>query len=483
MRCLFLAPMKAPDHPLPSGDRAMARLFFRLLGRVGYQVELVSKLSTRTKEPSAERWQALEDAAEAELHRILDGAGGGERADRLRLHLPPLLQGAGPDRPAPRRGARRALCGGRGDPRAAPQRGPVRARPRAGGARHRRRRPRAQSDDARPRDGRTLQARGAAHRRPQAVLRPRRLAAGRAACATRARASSRLVTVAMMRPGNKLASHHQLAEALARLGRPFRLDMIGDGPTRDEVHAAFAPLGDQVRFHGMIEDRAVLARFYREADLFVWPGVGEAYGAVYLEAQAHGLPCVAGDNGGVPDVIRDGETGILAPRGDIDAYAGAIRTLADDERCARATPMRPGVSPARSGPSKRRSAPWKRHWTPPAYRGQQHERSADTSEDDAKARHDRGDAPARRRPPRPHGRGRPRFGRGRLARHHRLRRPAGAHRAARRLRTGAIAAACIASAPISAPCSPATARWRTPPIWRAAARHCWRRSRRSARMR
>jgi glycosyltransferase involved in cell wall biosynthesis len=101
------------------------------------------------------------------------------------------------------------------------------------------------------------------------------------------------------------------------------------------VHAAFAPLGDQVRFHGMIEDRTVLARFYREADLFVWPGVGEAYGAVYLEAQAHGLPCVAGDNGGVPDVIRDGETGILAPRSDVDAYAGAIRMLADDEELRR----------------------------------------------------------------------------------------------------------------------------------------------------
>jgi hypothetical protein len=71
MRCLFLAPMKAPDHPLPSGDRAMARLFVRLLGRLGYQVALASKLSTRMSDPAPELWQALEAEAEAELGRIL----------------------------------------------------------------------------------------------------------------------------------------------------------------------------------------------------------------------------------------------------------------------------------------------------------------------------------------------------------------------------------------------------------------------------
>jgi glycosyltransferase involved in cell wall biosynthesis len=330
MRCLFLAPMKAPDHPLPSGDRAMARLFVRLLGRVGYEVELVSKLSTRTKEPSPERWRELEHAADVELQRILEGvpAAPGPIACVFTYHL----YYKAPDLIGPRLATALGVPYVVAEATRAPSRG--------------------QGPFAR---GHELAERAidAADLVLNLTTRDREMverfkpAAQRIADlkpffdpadwplagppAPRREGELRLVNVAMMRPGNKLASHHQLAEALARLGRPFRLDMIGDGPTREEVHAAFAPLGDQVRFHGMIEDRTILARFYREADLFVWPGVGEAYGAVYLEAQAHGLPCVAGDNGGVPDVIRDGETGILAPRGDIDAYAGAIRLLADDD--------------------------------------------------------------------------------------------------------------------------------------------------------
>jgi glycosyltransferase involved in cell wall biosynthesis len=329
MRCLFLAPMKAPDHPLPSGDRAMARLFVRLLGRVGYQVELVSKLSTRTKEPSAERWQELDDAAKAELQRILGGPmEGGPIACVFTYHL----YYKAPDLIGPRLAAALGVPYVVAEATRAPSRGEglfarghelaERAIDAADLVLNLTTRDREMVERYKPARQRI------ADLKPFFDLADWPLAGPPV---PRAAGELRLVNVAMMRPGNKLASHHQLAEALARLGRPFRLDMIGDGPTRDEVHAAFAPLGDQVRFYGMIEDRVVLAGFYRGADLFVWPGVGEAYGAVYLEAQAHGLPCVAGDNGGVPDVIRDGETGILAPRGDIDAYAGAIRMLADDE--------------------------------------------------------------------------------------------------------------------------------------------------------
>lgn len=330
MRCLFLAPMKAPDHPLPSGDRAMARLFVRLLGRVGYEVELVSRFTTRTTDPSPERWQALEQGADAELGRLLDGdlAAGAPIACVFTYHV----YYKAPDLIGPR--LARAL----GVPYVVAE--ATRAPRRAEGkfARGHEMAERA-IDAAKLVLNLTTRDREMLERyRPEgqriADLKPFfDLADWPLAGPPEPRPPGelRLLTVAMMRPGNKLASHHQLADALARLGRPFRLDMIGDGPTREEVHAAFAPLGDKVRFHGMIEDRAALARFYRDADLFVWPGVGEAYGAVYLEAQAHGLPCVAGAHGGVPDVIRNDETGILTPSGDIDAYAGAIRTLADDE--------------------------------------------------------------------------------------------------------------------------------------------------------
>jgi glycosyltransferase involved in cell wall biosynthesis len=67
------------------------------------------------------------------------------------------------------------------------------------------------------------------------------------------------------------------------------------------------------------------------AGLYVWPGCGEAYGLAYLEAQAAGLPVVAQAIAGVPEVVRQGMTGLLTPAGDVAAYAKAIERLLTDE--------------------------------------------------------------------------------------------------------------------------------------------------------
>lgn len=90
---------------------------------------------------------------------------------------------------------------------------------------------------------------------------------------------------------------------------------------------------------------------YASADLFVWPAEREAYGVAILEAQSTGLPVVAGDVGGVGDIVRHGETGLLVPQGDTHgksgAFADAVRALlktpdrlAEYGRAARATAMR-----------------------------------------------------------------------------------------------------------------------------------------------
>jgi glycosyltransferase involved in cell wall biosynthesis len=145
--------------------------------------------------------------------------------------------------------------------------------------------------------------------------------------------STRLLAVAMMRPGDKLHSYRILADALARLGRlPWALDIVGDGDARGEVEAAFAGLAGRVRFHGRIDSRQTLQTFYEAADLFVWPAVNEAYGMVLLEAQAHGCPVVAGAYGGVASVVRHGETGILTHPGDAADFAGAVAALIEDRR-------------------------------------------------------------------------------------------------------------------------------------------------------
>lgn len=145
----------------------------------------------------------------------------------------------------------------------------------------------------------------------------------------------RLVTVAMMRPGDKLASYRMLGAALARLlDLSWSLEVIGDGPARDDVAAALAPLGARVRFAGALAEAAVAARL-AAADLFVWPAINEAFGMAILEAQASGLAVVAGASGGVGDIVADGVTGLLVPPGDANAFAAAVRTLvAEPARCA-----------------------------------------------------------------------------------------------------------------------------------------------------
>ena len=62
-------------------------------------------------------------------------------------------------------------------------------------------------------------------------------------------------------------------------------------------------LGDRVLFAGRI-DRDRMFELYSGADLFVFPGINESLGMVYLEAQSCGLPVVAYDNGGIPEVVE-----------------------------------------------------------------------------------------------------------------------------------------------------------------------------------
>ena len=146
----------------------------------------------------------------------------------------------------------------------------------------------------------------------------------------------RLITVAMMRPGDKLASYRVLGAALAQLlDLQWSLEVIGDGSARAEAAAALAPLGDRVLYTGALGEAAIAARL-AGADCFVWPAINEAFGMALLEAQASGLAVVAGRSGGVGDVVADGATGLLTPPGDADAFAAAVRALlADPSRRAR----------------------------------------------------------------------------------------------------------------------------------------------------
>jgi glycosyltransferase involved in cell wall biosynthesis len=144
-----------------------------------------------------------------------------------------------------------------------------------------------------------------------------------------------ILSVAMMRPGDKLASYRILAEALHNLAdRPWQLILVGDGSERPEIETAFAwarstAQGVRVHFAGALEGPDLI-RLYAACDLYAWPAVNEAYGMAFLEAQAAGLPVVAGRSGGVPVVVRHGETGLLAAPDDTATFAAALGALLDD---------------------------------------------------------------------------------------------------------------------------------------------------------
>ena len=141
-------------------------------------------------------------------------------------------------------------------------------------------------------------------------------------------ASPWLLAVGMMRPGDKLASYRVLARALARLqDLRWTLVVAGDGAARSQVESAFSEhVPGRAKFLGELA-AAPLAGIYAACDLMVWPAVNEAYGMALLEAQAAGLPVVAGNVRGVPEVVQHEHTGLLAPAGDEVALAACVRAL------------------------------------------------------------------------------------------------------------------------------------------------------------
>ncbi|MGR3531287.1 MAG: glycosyltransferase family 4 protein, partial [Sulfitobacter sp.] len=105
--------------------------------------------------------------------------------------------------------------------------------------------------------------------------------------------------------------------------------IAGDGPARPEVEALMSAFGPAVTFLGQL-DRASMARAYRDASLFFWPGVNEAFGLVYLEAQASGLPVVAQNRPGVCDVLA--RAAPSAPHQGVAPLAAQITELLTDTR-------------------------------------------------------------------------------------------------------------------------------------------------------
>jgi glycosyltransferase involved in cell wall biosynthesis len=123
-----------------------------------------------------------------------------------------------------------------------------------------------------------------------------------------------------------------LIRAFARLERGrFELEIVGGGPDEALLRRLAASLGveREVRFMGSLARTAVAER-YRAADIFTLPSTAEAFGNVFAEALASGLPIVGSAVGGIPDLVEHGVNGLLVAPRDPAALAGAISYLADD---------------------------------------------------------------------------------------------------------------------------------------------------------
>ncbi|MEP6893353.1 MAG: glycosyltransferase family 4 protein [Gaiellaceae bacterium] len=124
------------------------------------------------------------------------------------------------------------------------------------------------------------------------------------------------------------------------------LVIVGDGPDRVSLERQRDDLGlgDRVRFLGGLEREGVL-RVFRAADAVLLSSRWENFPHVIVEALAVGTPVIASAVGGVPEVVRDGENGLLVPAGDADALAVAIRRLLGDAelRARLATAAAPSV--------------------------------------------------------------------------------------------------------------------------------------------
>ncbi|MDH3330236.1 MAG: glycosyltransferase family 4 protein [Desulfobulbaceae bacterium] len=144
-----------------------------------------------------------------------------------------------------------------------------------------------------------------------------------------------ILSAAMFRADVKTAGLIRVIESCARLlsrGIDLRLVIAGDGREKQRlVSLAGKLLGDKAVFAGKIP-REKMFKLYSGADLFVFPGINESLGMVYLEAQSCGLPVVAFDNGGIPEVVRHGETGLLTPLFDTDRFDEAVALLLTDEK-------------------------------------------------------------------------------------------------------------------------------------------------------
>lgn len=143
-----------------------------------------------------------------------------------------------------------------------------------------------------------------------------------------------VLSVASLRPYKGIAVLLEVCYLLRGTGLDLRCAVAGDGPLREELEALLVAYGleDRVRLLGAVPETTVRELLSR-ASVFVLPsrvqedGQMDGIPVALMEAMAAGVPVVASDISGVPELVEDQRSGILVPPGDAEAVATAVRAL------------------------------------------------------------------------------------------------------------------------------------------------------------
>ncbi|MBY8974302.1 glycosyltransferase [Rhodobacteraceae bacterium NNCM2] len=313
MKVAFYAPMKPPCHPTPSGDREIARLTLKALGRAGFDAETVSTLRTLDMDGSAEAQDRMMADAGREAEWLVECLAPSPPAAWVTYHS----HYKAPDLVGPVVTAALGVPYLLSEPSISARRrqGPWARFAAASEAAI------AHADVLLWTTTRDLPALQEAGHGPKLTHLPAFLDPGPAVPPRAAGAPLRLLTVAMMRPGAKMESYRRLAAALDHLDTAWELTVIGGGDGAEAVSALLAGHLTRVSFLGTVADPAVIRTHCEQSDILLWPGVDEGVGMVWLEAQAAGLPVVAEDGPAARNIVSGG---VLAPPSQPGALAAAI---------------------------------------------------------------------------------------------------------------------------------------------------------------
>lgn len=295
--CAFYAPLKPPDHPVPSGDRTIARAVISALKHAGNDVRLASEFQSRDGQGDVSKQNTLFAEAKTEIDRAVQRG----KSERWQAWVTYHNYYKAPDLIGP------AVSRQLGVPYILIE--ATRARKRLNGPWAKFAKAAESACDAAntvfyltQRDGVSLREYAPAGQR-HIHLRPfldvTHLPEPSAGGAT-------MLCVGMFRKGDKLDSYRIVAEALDHLETEnWKLLIAGSGPEEQTVRALMAPYSSHIGWLGPHHPRD-MHKVYAQAGVLFWPGVNEAFGMAYLEAQAAGLVAVAQDRPGVTDVLAPG---------------------------------------------------------------------------------------------------------------------------------------------------------------------------------